>query len=284
MALGYLGFPVLYLVFAGLLFDVPGSGLANLLLSPGYFVLSALAVFCGYGFWEMKRWSWPLFLLTNLLIGYENAVVVATYGQTHHVWLSFLFSLLVILLITLRVTREVRVPYFLPRIRWWESNPNFRLSVSSQFGKERRRGSSPEPDGGHDKTYQADILDLSMNGCFLKSQEDMALDQGVWVKFTLFGVAFHCPGVVVWKAHSAVTHPKGLGVKFGAMPRSEKRLLRLVDLRLRRISRFYRTNRYWLSNEDFAARMHELQSRPVTDSKSEKKVIREFKKKTAGHV
>jgi hypothetical protein len=259
VALAFMGFPAVYLLFAALLFDIPAADCVRILLAPSFYVLSILAIATGWGLWEMRRWAWYGFLLTCVLTGYTNAVMASDFGETHHGVLAFIFSIAVLIGLIFRVGREVRVPYFLPRIRWWESNPRYRLSVPVRI--ERRTGAP----------IDAEILDLSMSGAFIKLRDEMGADEPVNLAFKLFGLPVSCAGSVVWRTQSAVTHPRGIGVKFAPLPRNQKRALRAMTRQLSKISSLYRSSRLLLSSEEFHKRLDELQREQLTlgaDSKS----------------
>lgn len=258
VALFYMAFPMAYILLCAMLFDIPARACVRVLLSPWYYILSAIAITVGYGFWEMKRWAWYVFVIVNLLIAYQNAVMVNEYGETYHKALSFIFSIAILGLIVYRVAREVRVPYFFPRIRWWESDPRYRLSVPARLD----RVESHELAG--------DILDLSMGGCFMKLRSDLKQDEVVTLSFTVFQVTVRCEGIVVWRTQSTVTHPKGVGIKFLELDREQRRALKIINRRLKRISDFYKRSRYLLNQEEFVRRLQELENTPAKVKQSKK--------------
>jgi uncharacterized membrane protein (DUF2068 family) len=255
VALFYMGFPVFYLIVATLLFDLPASSIPSILIAPGFFLLSVLAMSVGYGFWEMKHWSWYLFVVANGWMAYENMSISSQYGTSQHQWMALSISLVMLFLLTMRVAREIRVPYFFPRIRWWESNPRYRLSVPVTLTR---------PNGGK---IQAEILDLSLGGCFIKLRAGIVQDESVEISFFAFGMPIRCVGTAVWRTQSTVTHPKGVGIKFGEMSRAERRTLRSINARLKKIAQLYKKSRYLLNQDEFLKRLQELES-PAKDSKA----------------
>lgn len=257
LALLYMAFPVTYLTFAALLFDIPAAQCVRIVLSPSFYVLCLFSMAAGWGLWEMKRWSWYIFMISAVLTVYANAFLVASYGQTHHKILAFVLSAGVVFGLVYRISREVRVPYFLPKIRWWENNPKYKLSVPVRLVR----------DNGLE--IDAQILDLSPTGCFIKTKEHFREDEFVEVAFGLFGGEVRCTGNAVWRTESTVTHPKGIGVKFGPMPRVQRRVLRAVVQRLRKINRFYRSSRYLIGQEEFTRRLTELEQAKLTYRKAE---------------
>jgi hypothetical protein len=251
VALTYLGFPFIYLVATALLFDIPASNCVRVLLSPSYYGICALAMLAGWSLWEMKRWAWHVFLAANVLTVYESAILVADHGETHHKLLAFLASVAVVCFLIYRVSREVRVPYFLPKIRWWESNPRYKLSVPVAV----RRADGTELKG--------EILDLSLGGCFIKLKNELLQDEALELEFTVFSLAVSPRGTVVWRTVSTVTHPKGIGVKFAQVSRPQRKALRAITQRLRKIAAYYRSARYLTSQDEFMKRLEELQKEPI---------------------
>lgn len=250
VALIYLAFPATYLLVAAVLFDIPANQCGRILLSPSYYLLSAVAMVAGYGLWEMRFWAWYFFVASNLLITYTNAVWAADFGEAHHKAIAYVVFTLALVLLMFRVAREIRVPYFLPKIRWWESNPRYRLSVPVRM----LRPQVPDETA----SFDGEILDLSMGGCFIKCRYDFVQDEPVRVTFLIFGQPIECSGSIVWRTRSTVTHPQGIGIKFSTMPRPERRILRAATARLKKISTLYRSSRYLMSQEDFSRRMEEL--------------------------
>ena len=245
-----MAFPALYLLLSAIVFDIPARHCVSFLLSPSYYLLCFWAVLTGYSLWEMKRWSWYVFLLTNVLIGYSNAIMVSQYGETHHKILAFIFSILMLIMLMFRVGREVRVPYFLPRIRWWESNPRYRLIVPVKLNQPNNEGTPIE----------GEILDLSLGGCFIKLRSDLKQDEILQLKFVVFGYTIDCSGSVVWRTQSTVTHPRGVGLKFSPLPRNQRKKLKHITHHLKKIANLYTSSRYLMSQDEFFKRMDDLQT------------------------
>jgi hypothetical protein len=251
-----MGFPIAYVVIAALLFDMTFASCIHLLLSPMFYIVSLIAVFSGWGLWEMHRWAWYILSVANIAILYQTAVVMNQYSESHQRLTAFLLSVLTILLLFLRVSKEIRVPYFFPKIRWWESDPRYRLAVQSEI---TRKVSEEKLNG--------EILDLSTTGCFIKTRIELKTDEPISVQFELFKLPVQCDGIVVWKSGSTVTHPKGVGVKFSSPERQAKRHLRMMTKRLKAIAQLYRTSRYLVTSEEFGRKLEELESRSFTKKK-----------------
>ncbi len=245
VAFAYLAFPVVVFPALIVLFNVSWEQVFRLLISPSFYLLTANMVVAGFGLWEMRRWSWYIFLAANAWLLYWCAVALTEYARTEHKMGSFLMVFGAVVFLLFRVAREIRVPYFHPRIRWWETNPRFRLCVPVQVK-------------WADQNLRGEIMDLSRSGCFIRLREEVRTDQEIELVFSVFQMNFKCPGTVVWRSKSTVTHPKGCGVKFLVMPRAQRKSLRLVEGRLKRISAFYRASRLLMEPAEFSKRMDEL--------------------------
>jgi hypothetical protein len=243
-----LGFPMSYLVIAAIGFDISFDGCGKILLSPFYYLLSGFAIVTGYGLQEMRRWSWYCFIVVQCLIGYQNAWAVHHYAESHHRFLIFIFSFLFQTVLVFRVNQEMRVPYLFPKIRWWESNPRYRLAVPVTVTQK------------NGAVLDAEILDLSVLGCFIKIRHDFSQDESVHLQFRAYDYALACEAKVLWCAQSTVTHPKGIGVKFFFLSRPQKRMLRCISRILKKISQLYRSSRYLMSQEEFLKALIQLES------------------------
>jgi len=222
-----MAFPVVYLVSALVIFDVPSENTVPMVLSPFFIFLSICCMAAGYGLWEMRRWSWYVLAFADVLIGYENIVVLIKYAQTHHKFMSFGLHYFLVLVMFYRVSREVRVPWFLPRIKWWESNARYQLSVPVRIAL-----SSGE-------SFRGRILDLSVGGCYVKLKEEVNENERVEIHFKVFGQSIVCNGITVWQTQPTVTRPKGVGIRFEDSSKELKRVIRVTVKRLRRINSYF---------------------------------------------
>jgi hypothetical protein len=244
----FLVFPILYITLGAILFDISLSNCVAILLSPFYYIVSFLVVCSGYGLWEMRRWSWYVFIVSQVLVFYENALFVLNFGESHHKVIAFLAASLFQVALIYRVAREIRVPYFFPRIRWWESNPRYRFSAPVKIT--RKNGD----------VLEGEILDIALSGCFIKCRGEVAQDELLVLHFQLYGTSFECPGTLVWCAQSTVTHPRGIGVKFNFLSKSQRRSLRAIQRLLKKISQHYRRFRYLMNTDDFLKNWEEIES------------------------
>jgi len=231
IAVSLMGFPLLYPLSVAILFDTPFGEVFALYGSPFFYLASFWMIVSGWGLWEMKRWAWYVFLVAMSLVAGLNISVVINYSHTQHPFFATLSSLFAVLLNIYLVAREVRVPYFLPRIPWWKAESDFRVELPVRVGRP------------HDTLVLGQIMDLSHSGCFIRlNQEEIEglgpidAEDEVMMKFQLFGEPLEVKGNIVWVTQGGVTHPRGLGVKFYGVSKSEKNLLSISSKRLRKIA------------------------------------------------
>lgn len=251
IAATYLAFPVVYIWVAAVLFDVPLSKCVSILLSPSYYLVSLLAVLGGYGIWEMKRWGLSCFIAANIFILYENGFIIARFSESHQKPLAFLFSAFLLGFICRRVWKEVRVPYFLPKIKWWKSSHDYQVKVPVGIFISGRN------------PIIGEVLDLTDKGCFVKLQTDLPLDVDTKLKFNVFEQTIQCEGSIVWKTHSSVTCPKGIGIKFHSLSRNLKRKIRIASQRLKQISSLKKESIQLENPDQFFKILENLQSSSI---------------------
>lgn len=252
ITLNYLFFPILYPLVCAAIFKISGRNLLNVLISPVFYLTCFWAVLVGIGFSRMRRWAWYVFLFANVLITYENLNLLVSYGETREKVLWFLMSLGFLIYFTVRVAQELRVPYFMPRIRWWERNTAFQISLPVVVITSSNR-----------TRYEGNILDFSLAGCFVKLKEPVPLDERVAVYFQVFGQLIDCRGIVVWRTESSVTLPKGIGIKFFRIGRQKKKRVRMAARRLGSVLKIYRSRSSEVNEEVFQQIIDDLQTRKV---------------------
>jgi Tfp pilus assembly protein PilZ len=201
------------LIFCAVIFDVSTTRCVQLVLTPLFVIVTLSAILSGYGLHEMKQWSWYGVLASSFLIMFLNLHVALSYSESHHKGLAFLGSVLFVSVILYRLAREVKVPYFLPKIEWWESDPRYKFSVPVSIVVPSKETTA----------IQGEILDLSRGGCFVKTRETFIQDDIVNLTFMVMGKEITSHGVVVWITNTTVTRPKGIGVKFIELPKKDQK-------------------------------------------------------------
>lgn len=227
VALLWLWFPLSYLLYAALALGLSLEDIVKLILSPWFWIVCAAAMTAAVGLKKLTWYGWYMFLASNFMILYQTAVTLANYSHVQYKFLFFLATAFIQSILIYLVGRDIRVPYFFPRIRWWESDPRYKLSVPVHI----KRNDGTDMEG--------EIMDLSMGGCFIKTHAYFTQDEVVSLSFTLFERSAACKGNVVWRAESGVTHPKGVGVKFQPLDKESHLTLKQAVSKLRKLARMY---------------------------------------------
>lgn len=231
-------FPFTYVFVLGMLYNLDLERMFLLFFSLYNLVHSVIAVTTGVALYNMRPYAWHLYVFHSGLLIWEQFYVGLRYSNSTLVAVPLVFSTATILGVLWVLKKEVRVPYFNPKIAWWESDPRYKISVPAEI-------TSP------DHSYNGDIMDVSASGCFIKTKAGLKVDQLVQIKFALFGHKFDCNSRVVWRTESGVTHPKGIGLRFVGLEKSVHQDLRETVKKLKSLSQKYKDIR----DEEKAANM-----------------------------
>lgn len=236
LAFGYvwLGFPIIFLVYSALIFQVDLGGVAKIFLSPSYWIMSVIAVFTGYAIKNVLWYAWHIFIGANAFLTYEVAVVLLYFSDAKYKFALFLCTLGVQALIIYLVKNEIRVPYFSPSIRWWESDPRYKLNIKSEL-----RRMAKDSVVASNEVEPAEIVDISRGGCFLKTNISYDIDLQIQLEFELFEKRLKTQGIIVWSTDSTITHPKGVGIKFINVDKPTMALLKKSSNKLRQMAQTY---------------------------------------------
>lgn len=211
-------FPVTYLIFSILIFDLDSKGILSLVLSPLFYLSSLFWIVTGIGLRKLKKWSWYTFLFAQFFITYLNALNLVQHSNSEYKGLAFAFTILIQIYVFVVASKELRTPYLFPKIKWWESGiagmPHLAAEVHHL--------------GGVMGNTSGQILDINAKGCFVKTPHDFDPFEKISIRLQVFNQDVEVPGTVIWNAKSTVTHPKGIGVRFGDMNRPRRRSLRVI--------------------------------------------------------
>lgn len=219
-------FPLSYILMLGTFYNLPFARLITIFFSFAYLAHSLLAVFTGFALYKMKPYAWHIFVFHSFIMIGEQVWISYTIAENHIVEIPLIFVTLAILSLVLLVKTELRVPYFSPKIAWWESDPRYKISVPAQMTSS-------------DHFYKGDIMDISSSGCFIKTKDPLRVDQSIQIKFALFENKFECSGRIVWRTESGVTHPKGVGVRFIGLNKPTQSELQKTVKKLKNLSKKY---------------------------------------------
>jgi hypothetical protein len=219
-----LGFPVFYLIFVALIFELKSKGVLSVALSPLFWIASLFWIFTGIGLQRMKHWAWYTFAAAQVFITYLNASNLVSYSESEYKGYAFILTLIIQYAVYRVVESELRVPFLFPRLHWWESGIAGMHHLTAEVFHSR------SPSGSSD----TQLLDISGKGCFLKSPIDFEPFEKIKVKLSAYGQEVDVPGQIVWNAKSTVTHPKGIGIRFYDLNRTRRRKVKVISKRFER--------------------------------------------------
>lgn len=152
---------------------------------------------------------------------YLNALNLVQYSHSQFKGLAFVVALLIQFYVYQVVSRHMRVPFLFPHIKSWESG----IAGMNNLAIEVLHMSSVTG------TSKAQMLDISLKGCFIKSPFDFEPYEKIRIRLDSFGHQVDISGYVVWNARSTVTHPKGIGVQFVDLDRQKRRKVKVITSR-----------------------------------------------------
>ena len=223
-------FPLSYILVLTTFYNLKMSQMLWMIFTAPYILHSLLAVWTGWALFRLRPYAWHLFVLHTILAIAEQFYVAIVISDRNAIEIPVALAVMSFIGILIFLKKELRVPYFSPKIAWWESDPRYKISI-------------PVNMTNSDHLYHGEIMDISANGCFIKSKAPLKVDQVINLKFKLFDHEFHSHGRVVWRTNMGVTHPQGVGVKFTDLDRNEQIMLKDTVKKLRSLSIKYRRMR-----------------------------------------
>ncbi len=179
--------------------------------------VTALAWFAAYAVYHTKAWSWWLALAATLgMVAFSVGVSLFRAQDVSDAWLwtSVVIIAVPMVVAALLLQREIRTPYFNPRVRWWESEPRYAIDA-------------PVRGGGR-------ALDISRHGMFIQHDNPPEVGkEGKWL-FEIDGHEVRVAGAVSWLSPGEAEHPAGFGVRFATQDDATGRVIdKIIEQRRR---------------------------------------------------
>ncbi len=163
--------------------------------------ISAAAIY------SIKKWGWYLFLACSLILISYNIFV---YNLSPRYSLLILIVLNVILAIVAGIffRKHIIAPYFNPRLRWWETEPRYKIEIHADIisGKNVLTG---------------EILDISNSGFFMSLDQNLTIGRIYKFNLKCLKCSVEVNGKVMRKA-SQKEKLNGYGVMFVKLTDEEK--------------------------------------------------------------
>ncbi len=157
------------------------------------FWLSAIPL--SIGLYRVRLWAWYYFIFHSV-----GMFVLSMFGsgQFRLSYATFINAIF-LLPIGVFISKSIRVPYFNPRVRWWEQSARFLHDVKIRIN------------GKASQTY-----DLSEDGAFIKDDNAGGLSIGelLPVELDLGTTVISCHADIRWINLKSTKYPVGYGIKF----------------------------------------------------------------------
>jgi hypothetical protein len=129
-------------------------------LDPAPALISFILCAAGLAILFVRRWSWWLGMTAlSILCLYNIALITLTFANDP--FTQLLATVGSLLLLTLLFFSEFKQPYFNQRLRWWESEPRFHVSLPVSV--------HPALETAHAATTKAQLVDISKSGLYLEA-------------------------------------------------------------------------------------------------------------------
>jgi len=194
---------------------LPFTGPVNLwsVLNPSDWAILVLFPIVGVGVFSVRRWGWFAFVGFSLfLIGYNTYSYLV--NHTYSLGMVICYNLTLAAVTFYFFRKHLRAPYFNPRLRWWNADPRYQVSLRAQFSM-------------NDSACDAEVLDISKSGVFLSICADIEVGQTHRISIDAYGRTVSCSGKVMRKTSAGSSNP-GFGIMFEGLTQEERRELSLL--------------------------------------------------------
>jgi len=158
-----------------------------------------------YGIWRVAKWGYFLCLGFAAFLIVQNTYALFV-NDSYSPYVVLLFQLVSFAIAGLFVQKHIAAPYFNPNMRWWESDPRYKVDFKAQA----RMGQT------HMKCA---ILDVSMGGCFVELKKALKLDDLIWIHLSFEKCHVTALSKIVWVKPGEI---KGYGLMFVSMEKSDE--------------------------------------------------------------
>lgn len=180
-------------------------------------LLIVLVWLTAFAVYRVHSSGWWLALGTFAVLSAQAGVMFLFRAQgvpDAHLWSFTLLTATPAVALVLLVQREIRAPYFNPRVRWWEAEPRYPIEATLVGG--------------------GTVRDISRLGVFVQQDPPLAVGtRGEW-ELEIEGKTLPIRGEVAWVSEAGAAHPPGFGLRFGALePAARQAIEALLEERRR---------------------------------------------------
>jgi c-di-GMP-binding flagellar brake protein YcgR len=200
----YFTAPVAILVIKSLASGHPFTGPGGLFseLHLGELLILSLYPLSAIALLSVRKWGWYLFL------GCSAALIAYTTGSyavspRYNLFVIVFADIALMVVAGVAFHKHVIAPYFNPRLRWWETEPRYKVEAYAQV----KVGEA---------VVSGEILDISRNGCFATFILDLAIGQTYSMRLKCLRHTIDVEGRIMRKSQKSEPH-EGYGVMFSKM-------------------------------------------------------------------
>lgn len=167
------------------------------------------AVVLAIGIYKVRVWAFYFFVIHSVLIIVLNIITLVHNGFSAGIIINLLFLFPMGLLLQ----KEIRAPYFNPRLRWWEQAQRYIHTLVVKLDNK-----------------MLETFDISTSGCFLKKNDGEELEKGKLydLEIDIEELVIKCKGEVMRETEGDAKYPAGWGIRFEGISPIEKRKLALL--------------------------------------------------------
>jgi hypothetical protein len=175
ISLCYLIAPAAIIIQGSFVSRIPLFGPHNIFTRLYYTDIIILCLYpvCSIGLYSVRKWGWWVFLgSSGALIVYN--VVVYLISPMYNIVLLIMFNVGLAVVAGIFFRKHIIAPYFNPRLRWWESDPRYRLDIAAYITV-------------GDKHIEGEVMDISESGCLIALDKTLVLGN-------IYTISMRCVG------------------------------------------------------------------------------------------
>ncbi|MCP4756235.1 MAG: PilZ domain-containing protein, partial [Proteobacteria bacterium] len=178
------------------------------------FLFSSLVI--SYAVFTARFWGWLL------AVAFQGALFFSSFWtlfmvqtEVTYTWQIGMLQATSVLMVLILFIREIRIPFFNPKTRWWKQDKRFLVSLDMVVKNKEHEISG--------KTY-----DLARRGVFMISDEPVEMNERFEIRMKAPGekTEIEGEGKVVWINEGKAELPIGFGINFLFMELPGSRLVR----------------------------------------------------------
>lgn len=182
----------------------------NTLPARDIFEFWCLMPLAGIGIYAVRWWSYPVVLIATFWITTSNVFTWQDQPQTIPFWVLGVMFALDLALIFYLLIPQVRLTYFNPRVRWWETQPRYAIGSTATVKRASQQ-------------LSCKLANLSVGGCYIDMTEaKLKTNETVGLIFPLYSAEFSLAAEVVRESKT------GYGLRFVHTPETLNQMKRLV--------------------------------------------------------